>query len=272
MVCCKYWVRRCVSQKSFEAVYSGSVRQREFEMSKQLLLAALVVVAGVVAPARAGLLVTVDNATLVAGTTTSVNVYVSSDDPLGADQALQSFGFEFRITIVPPVLTFVDPQPIAYLTDPAYVFVGDSGALTLGQVGNVSPTVSPSDTFIGGDFTASFSDVLVPTTNRLLARLQISASAAAPTTVGTIALVPSLGTSVEYLNGLSNTGFLDANLNPISFSSTPGTITVFAASGGQVEPVVVPEPASLTLLAAGAGLLGWWGVRRKRMRHGRAAS
>jgi hypothetical protein len=190
--------------------------------------------------ARAALVITIGDATIAEGGTGFVDVLIHSDDVLDGDP-LQNFGFEFRITTAEPTrLEFVNPQSDPQLTDPNYVFFGDSLAEMIG-VG--PPILPPNTTFIGGDSTDSFADVTVLTTDKLLARLQLTAmmDLDLPPEVGdtfTISLEPSV-----------NTFFNDSLINPISFSSTPGTVTIGPAA------TVVPEPGALALFALGSVLL-----------------
>jgi hypothetical protein len=120
------------------------------------------------------------------------------------------------------------------------VFFGDSLAEMSGiPVG--PPLLPPHTTFIGGDSTNSFADVTVLTTDKLLARLQFTAMTSLPPVTGdtfTISLEPSV-----------NTFFYDSFINPISFSSSPGTVTIGPAA------TVIPEPGSLALFALGSVLL-----------------
>jgi hypothetical protein len=153
-------------------------------MHRRVLFIVWVVVLGLARPAAADLIVTISGSTVPAGGAGFVDVFIESDDLLFGDP-LSSFGFEFRITTGGATrLEFVDPQADPQLTDPNYVFFGDSAASnTPFPVGTVSMTSVPNDTFIGGDFTDSGGDVTV-TISKLLARLQVTATTASPPSAG----------------------------------------------------------------------------------------
>jgi hypothetical protein len=194
--------------------------------------------------AEADLLVSIDSANLTPGSSATVDVLVASDEPLG--EALGLFGYEFRISGVGPTrLDFVDPQSDLQLLDPNYVFAGDSLAAAFPPVGIVDTTVLPNDTFVGGDSTFSGGSVTVDATNRLLARLEITAATALPPVVGDTFSIELIAESL--------TLFQDDSFNDLDFSSTPGTVTI------------VPEPSSAVLCLAGLFAVCVHGFRRRRL-------
>src|SRR5262245_33842243 len=128
---------------------------------RRALLAAIVVLGWVVAT-RADLVIRIEDQLIPAAGATSVDVFVSSTNPNG--DPLASFGFEFLITPTGPRrLEFVSPQPDAQLTQPNYVFAGNSADVAdLVAVGVVSSTVlGTNDRFVGGDDTTDGFGILV---------------------------------------------------------------------------------------------------------------
>jgi len=104
--------------------------------------------------------------------------------------------------------------------------------------------VTANDTIVGGDFNDSAQGYTTITsgTTYLLAQVQVDPSQ--PLDVFSISLTPA--------SGSSNTGttyFDDGNGNDITFSSTPGLVSIEGASGDSV-----PEPSTFVL--AGIGMLG----------------
>jgi hypothetical protein len=164
------------------------------------------------------------------GTAGYIDAMISGSDPL------EIAGYEFRLSSSGPTrLEFVDPQPVAWLSDPGYLFQDDSAdaAMLHPLVGGVSQTVLPGDTFIGSDMAASGRDVTVGA-DRLLARLYVTAATTLPPRPGDTFSI-SLARS-------DSTGFLDHAGNSIPFSRTPGIVTV------------VPEPSTLMMALVAAGL------------------
>ena len=197
---------------------------------------------------HASLTLSVGDLALTPGQIGSIDVTVE-----GTGDLVSFAGFEFVIVPESPTtstLRFVEEDE-AYLADPGYVFFGNSAAKDDGiasSVGTVSTSSLPDDTFVGGDGTADFADVSI-SGSMLLASLRVEhdfGAADPSTTVGhkfSVALVPVSGDSNDFAQGASNTGFLDSQFGSVSFTSTPGTVTIF-----------IPEPSSLFLAAI--GLLG----------------
>ena len=212
-------------------------------MIRSTLAAALVVM--ISQAAQASLVVTVGDATLLTGSTGTVDVMIASDTPSG--DLLSFLGFEFRITTGGPTrLDFVDPQSDFQLTDPNYLFAGDSLAAAFPPVGLVSTTIVPNDTIIGGDATFSGNEINVGATPLLLARLEFTASIALPPIPGDTFTI-DLESSVL-------TFFQDNTFTDLSFSSTSGTVTI-----------VIPEPSSAMLAIVALTAIAPTAIRRGRV-------
>jgi hypothetical protein len=209
-------------------------------------------------PARAEFAVTIGNLTLAPGAPGTLDVILSSNNP-SVDQ-LDSFGFEFQITTAgTSVLEFAKPQPDPY-GNGSYIFLNDSGTQPL-PLGRVLGT--DNNTYLAGDFTLSGDAVNVGPSNDLLLQLSVVPGAGA--------FAPKAGDSftISLVNDPSNTylsigGPPSIGGTPLSFTSTPGTVTFGPAAA-------VPEPASIVLLGVG-GVFGglYWLVSR--LRAGRSAS
>ena len=181
--------------------------------------------------AEAAIVVQITDATIDSGGTGSVDVVVT-----GSNDPLSIFDFQFVITPIGSVgsaMRFIDPQPDTQLSDPdysmSYVFAGISD-----NVKNGSPmgSVSGGTTFNGSDETADRSNVIV-SSDRLLARL------------GLESVVPEGGDAMgdQFEITLTAANFLNSNGNSVTFSTSPGFVTV------------VPEPGSFAVLAVALGLL-----------------
>ena len=210
--------------------------------SQLVLVIASVVLAGALSAsgeAASIYSVSVGNANIPANGTGEVAVTVT-----GAGDSINLVGYEFRISPTGGAtsqLQFLDESE-SFLSDPNYVFTGNSAAANDGtpsSVGTVSTSTLPSDTFIGGDGSNDFADVPV-SGSKLLVKLAVKhiVGPADPlTTIGhqfAISLVPFDGDSAAFGGGTSNTGFLNSSLAGVPYTSQTGTITV-----------VVPEPASV---------------------------
>ena len=200
------------------------------------------------ASGSAGLIVSVGDLTLPAGGTGFVDVHIRSD---GSD-VLSAYSFAFQIApagLVDTRLEFTHPQAAPQLADPAYVFSGNSVAEFLGELGTVSQTLAPGDTLDGGD-AVFLGNVVLDGTDRLLARLEVTAATGMPPVAGdqfTISLLPS---SVFFGDLLP----LDWNADA---SQLTGTVTISEASA-------IPEPASMTLFCLGGLGLAAAGRRVRR--------
>ncbi|MFO0847616.1 MAG: PEP-CTERM sorting domain-containing protein [Gemmataceae bacterium] len=204
-------------------------------MFLRAVLCSLAGAAWTAAPAPAALVVSVGSASVAAGGTGTVDVFVSGPD------RLDYFVGEFRITPVGSApaggLLFVAPPPLPPLAAANYVFAGNSFAASQlpANPGAVTTSVRFNDTYTVGDFTLDNLgvDVSAP---RLLTRLSFSAGGAVPDgSRYTLSLNP-LGSQFQ------NPDFAD-----LPFTGTLGTITVTA----RPTDLVVPEPSSLVILLTG---------------------
>lgn len=168
-----------------------------------------------------------------------VDVFVRSNIPAG--ELLD--GYQVGVTIAPGGgspgpsggLIFSTTQAEAELTNPAYVFFGNSfdtnNAIPVGTV------TGGGSGYIGSDFTDNFIPVTLPNTNRLLYRLNLSA-----VSPGTYTISVNTGVTSFFTNQLNPVG------TPIPFSSVSSGMTV------------VPEPASTAFLLV---TLGGIALRRR---------
>ncbi len=204
---------------------------------------------------EAAIIVSFEGASISAGGTGFVDVFVSSNsDPTVSEppDVLDSFSAHFRITPVGAAvvggLQFVDPQSDSQLAMPGYIFApANSLAIQFGvPVGTVSTFANSNDDFNGGDGTVDGLGVslsLASYAHRLF-RFNLDASLANPGDQYEIALIDDGGTE-----------FLDTSFSPLPLhSSSFNALTITASSAA------VPEPASGTLLAI-AGFGVW--IRRR---------
>jgi len=207
-------------------------------LSAALLLAAT----AIAAPARADFVIAIEDVTidLSVADTAKVSVLISSTDP--DDNPLANFGFETRLS---GDLQFVVPQGESQLTDPNYVFFGDSSDLINGDpVGVVSSMGGTNNRYVGGDFTNSGADVIV-TGSKLLLQLDVRAFTEG---MFTLSLLASPFSS-----------FQDAAGNAFPFTTTGGTINVIRSNP-------IPEPASVVLAGLGVLPLAGLALARRRSR------
>jgi hypothetical protein len=195
--------------------------------------------------AMAALRVSVQSIELRSDDAAFLDVFVSSD----SGDLLDIFGLELQIVpVIGSGLEFTAP-PLdrqVDILDPAYslyLFTGDSAAASLGPpAGLVSMTIAANDTYIGGDGTLSGLGISVPTTDTLLARIQVVAPASAA--LGDLFIIR--------VNSGSSTFFVDRDGNDIAFAALEGTVSI------------VPEPASLCTLGGLLSLIASGGVFRRR--------
>lgn len=170
---------------------------------------------------HAAIQITVGDLELYPGENGFVDVMIRSDT--GTD-LLDMFGLEFRITTGGSTrLEFVGPPSDPQLTDPGYVLFADSLAELAPPAGNVSTVSQLNDTYIGGDGTLFGTGVAVPTTDTLLASLEVTAATGNAPQVGdtfTVSLEPGLCTF-----------FWDPFWMDIDFSSTSGSVSVIPEPG-----------------------------------------
>lgn len=198
--------------------------------------------------ARADFLVTVPGATIAPGGTVTLDVTIrSTATPV---DRLDGFGFSFQVTTSGPTrLAFTSTQPDPF-TSPNYVLFGvsDDQANSL-PLGTVLTTVTPNDTYVGGDQTPLGVGPVPVSGVELLAHLRLTAATAAPPRPGdtfTISLVadPSF-----------------------TFFTNDGADVAFNSIAGRVTVAGVPEPGSIaTLLAGGLAVLAQSQAVRARRR------
>ncbi|WP_197453692.1 PEP-CTERM sorting domain-containing protein [Caulifigura coniformis] len=210
---------------------------------RRVLVLAWLSAASLVLPAQAtaDLVVTIGSTSIGEGGTGFVDVFLRSTT--GTD-LLNGFSFEFTASPVvgTNVLAFSDPQSDSQLNDPSYIFFGVSAAAGPPQtpVGDVGP----ENTYIGVDATDGGFSLFVPTTDVLLARLDLTTLSSAPAVAGDVFSIDLEDTSL--------TAFFNNGPDQVPYTSFSGTVTVSA----------VPEPSSLLLCAAGLGIAGM-GRRRR---------
>jgi hypothetical protein len=210
----------------------------------------LVLLAGLSsAVARGEAVLTITDATIAPGGTAVVDVLIAGDGVA----TLDSFGIVVRVQ--PSAgrrLEFLPPGPGSatdgQLTDPGYLFFGDSVAELFPPAGTVVAEPNPNDTYVGGDGTLSGLGVLIPSTPTLLTRLELTAATSD---------APPGGEVFEVVIDLADprTFFLDAAFNPVA---------VRVADAGLVRVSVVPEPGSLTMAGMGLAAAGLAWSRRAR--------
>jgi hypothetical protein len=214
----------------------------------------LIVLPAAAVPARAGLIITIPNQTIPLGQASFVDVTIAG---AGGSQLLSSYNFDLQISVNAGDagrIEYSNPQPQGYLSSSSYVFSDNTPPPTF--AGNVGTAVVPNDDYVGGDFsTNSSGSVLVDTSGKLLVRLELNADASFAVVGDAFTLSlenPSSGTGTI----ADLTYFLDDASNPITFESTPGTITVG-------PPTAIPEPSTLVLAVSAFALCGVYlcGVR-----------
>jgi hypothetical protein len=226
-------------------------------------------------PARADLVISIQDTSVAQGGTGTVDVYLTSNAPIGTPDMINSYGFQLQITnngVDGTQLAFSTNQDFGYVSattspNPPYVFLNDSNAAQSSPPfigGPPTQTMYPNDTFTGTDFTFSNNPVsLSAGTTYLLASLTVTTATGAPPMASdsfTVSLVPPSGTGSVFAG---NTFFDNFDYNSGSeisatpFTSTSGTVTITPAS--------IPEPASIISgLTAVLLLAGWHGARRLR--------
>jgi hypothetical protein len=219
-------------------------------------LASALVLLALASTARADLVVAVQDLNLAAGGSGYVEVLISYSG--SGLSAINQTSFQFQITTTGSTLmAFTDsPNPAS---DPTfqrsnYVFAGSTGGVpNSGDVANGFPLGSAfassgspvKDQFSGGDFFNASGDATV-TSNQILAEL--------PVTAATGVFAPNAGDRFTISLVGSGTSFMDSSNNSLAYTSTPGTVSISAAS---------PEPGSL-LLTGFAALSGFAFLYRRK--------
>jgi hypothetical protein len=211
------------------------------------------------APAQAGFMISIGSPTIPQGGTGTLDVFLTSNASPSSADLLNNYAFTLQIT-GPNELRFSPTQSFDYLTSSQYVYAGESTAqMTSSPAGTVATTVYGNDTFVGFDSTSSGNPVSLSSANTpvLLAALTLDATITSPGDSYTLSLIPASGNGM--MSSSSQTYFDVYNFvtggetSIVLFTSTPGIVTISAAS--------VPEPASivsgltaLLILAAVHGL------------------
>jgi hypothetical protein len=225
------------------------------------------------APAQAGFVISIGSPTIPQGGTGTLDMFLTGNASPSSPDLLNNYAFTLQIT-GPNELQFSPSQSFDYLTSSQYVFAGDStNQMTSSPGGTVATTVYGNDTFVGNDSTFSGNPVSLSSANTpvLLAALTLDATITSPGDSYTVSLIPASGNGS--MSGSSQTFFDVFNFgtgvetSAVPFTSTPGTVTISAAT--------VPEPASivsgLTALLILAGVHGVCRIRRSRHCQMRAA-
>ena len=112
------------------------------------------------APARAGLVVSIQNTSVALGGTETVDVFLTSTAASGSPDLINNYAFQLQITnngTDGTQLAFANSQNFSYISNtslnPAYLFLGDSfdAAPPASPVGSPGQTVYSNDTFTGAD-------------------------------------------------------------------------------------------------------------------------
>jgi len=221
-------------------------------LSKRCLWAVLALSLMMIArSAQAELVVTVGNLNLQPGATGSLDVFVRSTD--GTDN-LDTFSAELRIVASGGTrLEFVNPPIDAQLGDARYVFpLDNSFAAFLGAPSGMisaSTLLTPNDTYTGGDNTMLGQGVAVPTNDKLLFTLAITADTDAAPAVGDTFTVSLIDSDFTYfLKPIDpETGIL----NYIPVTCVAGTVNI------------VPEQSTISLLVMGCFGMAFFAWNRR---------
>jgi hypothetical protein len=222
-----------------------------------------------VAPARAGLVVSIANSTVAQGGTGSVEVDLTNNGTSSVainDYAIQLVIAPATGTFTQLAFTLPTSQQLAYLGDSNYIFVNNSiAALAPPFVGGPSQTVYNNDTFTAADSTADGNTVSIAAGQTyLLAILPITTLSQLDPQAGDsfgVGLNPAFGTGSNTGGASTYFDVLDSNNNEISFvpfTSNAGTVTVSGSA--------VPEPGSI-VAALQAILIGTGIFAARRLRH-----
>jgi hypothetical protein len=225
-----------------------------------------------VGPARAGLVVSIENTTVAAGGTGSVEVDISNNGT--SPVAINTYAIQLVIaptngTLTQLAFSIPTTQQLAYLLDSNYIFVNDSfAALPPPFVGLPTSTIYNYDTFNATDSTMSGNTVSIGVGQTyLLALLPITTLTQLDPQPGdtfSVSLNPTPGSGSNRGGAATYFDVLDLNNNETSyvpFTSTSGSVLI--------SPAAVPEPGALTLALVGIACLA---VAQTMTRYRRAAS
>lgn len=186
--------------------------------------------------ATAAIIVSYVGSNITAGGFGTVDVMVSSNASSGTPDNLAFVAAHFRIAPIgsSPAggLQFVDPQGDSQLTDPNYVFFGNSSGTS--PLGVVSSFANPNDDYAGGDGTPLGVEIPLHSglSPYLLFRFNLDAT------------LSNVGDQYELkLLNDGGTDFWDDATNSLAFSPVsyaPFTLTA------------VPEPSTFALMALGS--------------------
>ncbi|MFO1001949.1 MAG: hypothetical protein U0936_16560 [Planctomycetaceae bacterium] len=230
-----------------------------------------IILVAMTASGMAEIIVEVQNASIAAGGTGFVDVWISST----SSDDLYSSGYEFEITATGP--NGISNGSLQFRADidqsnseqvdagpPDYVFFGDT------DPGNFSATRQDPDTtrIVGGDIKSTAINATLDTTQRLLARLEIEhltgTPLAAVNDTFSIMLKNSLFTEFQSVNNqgtvgdLSDDTYASLTIDAVSYANV-GTITITSAA--------VPEPGSCVALSIASAAVVACQRRRAARRH-----
>lgn len=222
-----------------------------------------------VSTSRADLVINIGSTTMAQGTTTTIDVTLTSN---GSPDLVDNLGFQLQITGPGDLIFSSTADYSSYLNAPNYIFQTPSGNdsddyQTSTPGGSVSSATN-YQVFTGSDSTYSGNPVSLSSSSGtiLLATLTIDATAALTGTytislvpptgdgTGTGGLIPGLPTSTTYFENYDWTN--GSYENPVPYTSNSGTIIVTGAA--------VPEPGTIVMGVTAAGLLALAGIARRR--------
>jgi hypothetical protein len=201
-----------------------------------------------VGQACGGVIVSVQNGTIAAGGTGSVDVYIRSSSG-SFDLYSTSYFLEITGTTTNGDLIFRDDadqtsEQQTVSGSVPYVFYGNTDSTNWFATRQTLATE-----LVGGDFTTASTGVSVGTTDLLLARLQLQHISSTPAS--------SVGdTFTIALKAVNETEFVDSALPPIPFRIEPasytnvGTFTILAGASAVPEPGGILASIAAVVVAA----------------------
>jgi len=214
------------------------------------LLAALVLVGLAIRPTRAELIIDIGSAALAAGSTKTIDVYISSDAADTAPDMFNQYGVQFLITPSAATATrleFSAAQSQAFLSNSNYVFhLNSFDDDTDSDASSVATTFVTNDTLNSSDSTSDTGTISLSSADgkKLLAQFEVTTLTTLPPVAGdifSISLIPSTGTGS--FNDSQSTYFDTYDFdNGVELSSAP-----FRSNAGTITIQSVPEPSALAL-------------------------